>query len=397
MLTINRFFIAITQLVLLINSTQQSYVKQAMTAAKTFGNTMKSSMTILRQNKNTIKNIAYGVQKKYLKTKHSFASKSVKHLGVEAIKKFKHTAPQAARGGKQLFRTESKKNIQMKSGSQINRKDLGSVIKRSAEYMRGKELSSLINMVSKSKPMLPFISGAALIGITEFRVLPSGPTKMSMDDGSAKDKLTLENGVIYEGEAVNGKPDGKGKLIYPDGGDVYEGEFHNGQIQGKGKRYFKNGDVYHGQFVDGKIKGVGQMNYKNGNVYIGAFKDDKENGLGNQRTASKNLYIGNFVDGKLQGDGTFVAENFVRKYYGNFVDGKITGKGKTHYNNQHWYEGEHLDGNRHGQGAMTYDTGAIFEGAWENDVYTETLDETDSEADSETDFDKYPDIDSETD
>ncbi len=60
---------------------------------KTVGNTMKNSVSMFRQNKNTIKNLAYGFQEKYLKTSHNFGNKSVKYLGGEAIKKFKYMEP----------------------------------------------------------------------------------------------------------------------------------------------------------------------------------------------------------------------------------------------------------------------------------------------------------------
>ena len=92
-------------------------------------------MGMFRRNKNTIKNLACGLQEKYLRTRHNFGSKSVKYLGEQAIQKFKYMKPYAIGGGKQLVRTKGKQNIYM----------------RSVAYMGGKELRSLIDMVSKSK------------------------------------------------------------------------------------------------------------------------------------------------------------------------------------------------------------------------------------------------------
>ena len=45
-----------------------------------FGNTMKNPVNMFRRNKNTIKNIASGVQKKYMGTSNYFGSKTVKCL-----------------------------------------------------------------------------------------------------------------------------------------------------------------------------------------------------------------------------------------------------------------------------------------------------------------------------
>ena len=78
---------------------------------QTFSNTIKNSVGIFRQNKNTIKNLAYGLQEKYMRTRHNFGSKPVKYLGQEGIKKFKHITSYAVGGGKQLVRTKGNKDI----------------------------------------------------------------------------------------------------------------------------------------------------------------------------------------------------------------------------------------------------------------------------------------------
>ena len=113
---------------------------------------------MFRQNKSTIKNIGCGFQEKYLIIRHNFGSKSVKYLGEEAIKKFKYMTHYAIGGSKQLVSTKSKKSIQMRSDEQMGRKELG----------------SLINIVSKSKPQLPFLFVAGgLNKLTHFNLLPS--------------------------------------------------------------------------------------------------------------------------------------------------------------------------------------------------------------------------------
>ncbi len=60
---------------------------------KTFGNTMGKSMGMFSRNKNTIKNVAFGIQEKNMKFKHNFGSNAIKHLGENCIKKSKHMTP----------------------------------------------------------------------------------------------------------------------------------------------------------------------------------------------------------------------------------------------------------------------------------------------------------------
>ena len=125
---------------------------------------------------------------------HNFGSKSVKYLGEEGIKIFKHTAPVTARGGKQLLRTESKKTIQMRSAVLINGKRFKSMVKRSVEQMKGKDIGSLINMISKSKPQLPlvFVTGG-LNKLTEFRLVsPDDDLDMKLKNEEPKDIEKVE-------------------------------------------------------------------------------------------------------------------------------------------------------------------------------------------------------------
>ena len=48
------------------------------------------------------------------------------------------------------------------------------------------------------------------------------------------EKITFENGTIYEGETLNGKPNGKGKKTWTDGsGKIEEGNWENGIFVGE--------------------------------------------------------------------------------------------------------------------------------------------------------------------
>ena len=203
--------LAIIQFILLLDNTQQSQIKQAIGAIKaigktikspllkqigntikkpiikTFDNTIKNSAGIFCRNKNTIKNLACGLQEKYLTARHNFGSKSVKYLTEERIKSLRYMKSETVRGGKQLFRTKDKKNIQMRSAAYLSGKGFRPMATKSTKQIQGKELRSLINMVSdKIKPQLPLVLVAGgLNKLTHFNLLPS-------DDIDLKDTTGIE-------------------------------------------------------------------------------------------------------------------------------------------------------------------------------------------------------------
>ena len=200
MCRVTTLFITVIQFLSLFGNTKQLHVSQTLNVVKsisktiknpilkqigitiknpiikTFGNTIKKSLNTLCRNQNS----ACGLQGKFLGNVHNFGSKSVKYLGAKGIKKFKYTAPQAVRSGKHLFRTEGKKNIQMKSSTQMSGKELRSVVRRSAGQMKEKGLGSLINMVSKSKPqLLLLLFTGGLNKLTQFNLVPEDSEETS--------------------------------------------------------------------------------------------------------------------------------------------------------------------------------------------------------------------------
>ena len=181
MCSIRVLFYTIIIFLLFIDNTKQWHVRSALTVfrvikttikgpyirnirntikkpiATTFGNTIKNSVGMFRRNKNAIKNFAHGVQRKDLKRKHNFTSKSIGYLGVEGIKRFKHMAPQASRRGQQLVGTQYTNNNQMKSTAWMNAKGFGLLISRSVQQIRGEETRMFFNMITKSRAQLPFL------------------------------------------------------------------------------------------------------------------------------------------------------------------------------------------------------------------------------------------------
>ena len=63
-----------------------------------------------------------------------------------------------------------------------------------------------------------------------------------------------DGNIIFEGEYLNGKRNGKGKEFENDK-LIFEGEYFNGKRNGKGKEYDINGKlIYEGEYLNGKRK-----------------------------------------------------------------------------------------------------------------------------------------------
>ena len=198
-----------TQVLLLINSTHQLHAIQAIkkigktiksplfkqignTIKKpiinTFSNTIKNSVGMFQHNKNTIKNVAFSIQKRYLQSKHNFrinsikyfressnfGNRSIKYLREKGVKKFKYMKPQIIR--------QDKGNIQMRSEAQMKRNGF----------------NALINTVSKSKPQLPLLLFTGCLGkVAQFNLVPSDGDKKDVELDTGPERNSKDAKVYY--------------------------------------------------------------------------------------------------------------------------------------------------------------------------------------------------------
>ena len=214
--------------------------------------------------------------------------------------------------------------------------------------------------------------------------------------------------------------DDNGKPMFRDNGDwgVYVGEQDaNGHRSGKGKILYQIGSMYEGGFVNNKYDGNGVYTWEDGDKYEGGWKDGERNGTGTFTKADGTLRMGKFIDGSMKGDGIELsadrktawklkdgekdtqismgrAKALAMKEFGVSIPKASTtpttnGKGKPglfarmlskyddHGNRMHKDNGEwgswngELDSNgqRVGNGIMTYEVGATYDGDFENDKY----------------------------
>ena len=210
--------------------------------------------------------------------------------------------------------------------------------------------------------------------------VPEGTGKMTSANGNVYEgewkngkregqgKATAADGRIYEGAWKADKQEGQGKMTWPDG-KVYEGEWKAGKPEGQGKMTHADGDVYEGEFKAGNKEGQGKYTWADGRVYEGEWKADKQEGQGKMTYAGDfagDVYEGEWKAGNKEGQGKYTRANG-EVYEGEYKAGNKEGQGKKTYADGSVYEGEWKDDKLEGQGKMTYADGSVYEGEWKAD------------------------------
>ncbi|KAH9490741.1 hypothetical protein Btru_035384 [Bulinus truncatus] len=115
--------------------------------------------------------------------------------------------------------------------------------------------------------------------------------------GVYKFKNKLAKNARYIGNYVQGKKQGFGRFIYPDG-SRYEGNWVDDLKEGQGKYYYVNGDIHSGDWSKGLRHGKGTYTYANGTKYVGSWCKGKWEGFGEFHYCNYK-YCGRFRDNKV--------------------------------------------------------------------------------------------------
>jgi hypothetical protein len=134
--------------------------------------------------------------------------------------------------------------------------------------------------------------------------------------------LACDAAPEYVGELKDGKPNGQGKLTWPDG-KTYFGSLAEGKREGLGTATWANGQKYVGEWKNDKRQGRGTVTWPSGEQYAGEFKNGKRHGRGTFTFAEGTTYVGDFKDGKPDGQGTFAFSDGT-KHVGDFKDGRFS-------------------------------------------------------------------------
>ena len=209
------------------------------------------------------------------------------------------------------------------------------ITKKVLSYLDQKKKLNIIKYNNKLKTLLNY-------DIDQYKTLSQKYIEY-FKDGMAKEYLTESNTLIYEGEYLKGKRNGKGKEYYKNGEIKFIGKYLNGKKwtgkiynnegkkefeikngKGKGKEYSYNGEIiFHCEYLNGEKNGNCQeydtflFEYSFDNlIFEGEYMNNKRWGKGKEYHGINNvIFEGNFINGEKKGEG--------KEYY---IEGKIKNK-----------------------------------------------------------------------
>ena len=228
---------------------------------------------------------------------------------------------------------------------------------------------------------------------------------------SKKGRHVFDDGSVYDGELVAGKPEGYGERRYLND-DVYIGRFReglphgqgtyryksdpkltryvgvwqNGKRNGYGSLYLADGSVFVGQWsanvmVHGEFRGVdgtllsgtwrgdslerGKMSQGDGAIFTGIFDLEGRYLAGSLHAANGDHFVGSFLNGIYDGSGTLVKGDGTT-YVGAFKAGLYSGEGILEDPEGRRYIGSFLRGNPSGVGQQAVSTGVVYSGDWKD-------------------------------
>ena len=175
------------------------------------------------------------------------------------------------------------------------------------------------------------------ISLLNYKVL-SGKYIICEPNGIGKIYDSYNDFLIFEGEFLNGKKNGKGVEYDERGEIIFEGEYLNGERNGKGKEYYNGNIVFEGEYLNGEQVIEENKEHNKYNEFKKGFVSEYEpNG--------QLLFEGEYLNGERNGKGKEYNYNGQLLFEGEYLNGERNGKGKEYnYSGQLLFEGEYLNG-----------------------------------------------------
>merc|ERR1719238_593286 len=157
----------------------------------------------------------------------------------------------------------------------------------------------------------------------------------------------------------------------------YDGEVLSGKPHGHGRLYYNGGAQYRGNFVTGKRCGQGELSLHDRRFdipfsYEGDWYDGLPNGCGTAHWEDGHYYSGQHAHGALHGEGTFHWPGAI--YSGQFRDVSLDRHGCYTWSDGSAYSGQWRGNRPHGQGLLTsrecraictYKDGVLVDVVWD--------------------------------
>jgi hypothetical protein len=147
------------------------------------------------------------------------------------------------------------------------------------------------------------------------------------EDGYAEGEGTLTwkvSGQVVKVDAILARGEISGDAQMSTGGATYIGTFLHGVPHGHGFIEYAGGKgKYEGDLVQGKRDGYGKLVEQDLSSYEGQWKNNLRHGTGKQLFALGGSYEGEWKNDKFDGHGTIVHAGSGRRYEGEFKDGQV--------------------------------------------------------------------------
>jgi hypothetical protein len=229
---------------------------------------------------------------------------------------------------------------------------------------------------------------------TEFASTPVVENVLSdsalLQRAATSGKHTFDDGSVYQGDLIRGKPDGFGRREFQNG-DVYEGQFEKGSFHGHGTFRYKsdpNLDRYFGNWKQNMKHGYGVLTLVDGSTWEGAWVTDsleigkfsgKDGLMMSGKWSGDVLTEGCMIDpfgaefiGLFNEDGTYLRGSLMsisgEQYVGQFEQNKYHGHGTLQSQDGLVYTGNFLAGLKAGQGILLEPDGSIYSGSFMDDL-----------------------------
>lgn len=186
-------------------------------------------------------------------------------------------------------------------------------------------------------------------------------------EGYISGKGTLRIGLIsLVGEFKQGQLVGIGEMQVRD--EKYRGEFQDNAPFGNGIWTVPEGTAKGVWNKDGQAVGPAILEWEDGSRYEGGMNESWDmHGKGRASHADGTNYEGDYLNGQRHGTGTWAFPSTGASYTGGYAFGKRDGHGVEVFDNGDRYVGGYKAGQRHGQGRYIEAKGAVREGEWKAD------------------------------
>lgn len=111
----------------------------------------------------------------------------------------------------------------------------------------------------------------------------------------------------------------------------YEGDIVQGVPNGQGTFKYKNGSTCKGNVNNGHLNGQCECNYEDGAKFVGSAVNDVCTGFGKYYFPDGGRYEGNFANDNFNGAGKMYVKNGKEWFEGNFQNGNVVGAVVWHY------------------------------------------------------------------